>query len=90
MATYPTEEGKVLILAQEMSTGLKNNSNIYPAPPVNPLDLDDALAAYVSARDAVTAAYSAAEQATATKHAALEALNDKINLSEASHQTFES
>jgi len=78
MATYPTEEAKILILAQEMSSGLKANSNIYPAPPINVLDLDEALTAYVNARDAATAAYSAAERATATKQQALSTLNDKI------------
>nr|VFJ43429.1 MAG: hypothetical protein BECKFM1743A_GA0114220_1000817 [Candidatus Kentron sp. FM]VFJ43869.1 MAG: hypothetical protein BECKFM1743C_GA0114222_1000419 [Candidatus Kentron sp. FM]VFK05757.1 MAG: hypothetical protein BECKFM1743B_GA0114221_1000412 [Candidatus Kentron sp. FM] len=80
MATYPTEEAKILILAQEMSSGLEANSDIYPEPPVDIPGLDEALTAYIAARDAAVAAHSAAEQATATKRQALSTLNDRIKL----------
>nr|VFK25091.1 MAG: hypothetical protein BECKMB1821G_GA0114241_101134 [Candidatus Kentron sp. MB]VFK29850.1 MAG: hypothetical protein BECKMB1821I_GA0114274_101224 [Candidatus Kentron sp. MB]VFK74966.1 MAG: hypothetical protein BECKMB1821H_GA0114242_101324 [Candidatus Kentron sp. MB] len=80
MATYPIEEGKILILGQEMSSGLKANQEIFPTPPVDTKKLDAALDAYVAARDAAAAAQVAAEQATATKQEVLHALSDDIKL----------
>nr|VFK65472.1 MAG: Fibronectin type III domain-containing protein [Candidatus Kentron sp. UNK]VFK72418.1 MAG: Fibronectin type III domain-containing protein [Candidatus Kentron sp. UNK] len=78
MATFPIEENKIFILGQEMSSGLKANSDTFPAPPINPLDLDEALGAYTTKRDAAVAAQSAATQATAEKQATLQTLADKI------------
>nr|VFJ87831.1 MAG: Fibronectin type III domain-containing protein [Candidatus Kentron sp. LFY]VFJ98139.1 MAG: Fibronectin type III domain-containing protein [Candidatus Kentron sp. LFY] len=78
MATFPSEESKIFILGQEMSAGLKANSDIYPAPPVTALALDEALTAYVAKRDAASAAQAAAERATAAKQENLQALADKI------------
>nr|VFJ68663.1 MAG: Fibronectin type III domain-containing protein [Candidatus Kentron sp. FM]VFJ73040.1 MAG: Fibronectin type III domain-containing protein [Candidatus Kentron sp. FM]VFK20240.1 MAG: Fibronectin type III domain-containing protein [Candidatus Kentron sp. FM] len=80
MAQFPLEEGKVFLLGQRVSAGLKVNSDIYPAPPVNPLDLDAALAAYSADKDAAVAAYAAAEQATVRKQATLQALSDQIKM----------
>nr|VFK17093.1 MAG: Fibronectin type III domain-containing protein [Candidatus Kentron sp. LPFa]VFK32244.1 MAG: Fibronectin type III domain-containing protein [Candidatus Kentron sp. LPFa] len=73
MATFPKEEGKIFTFGQKMSSGLKANSDIFPAPPVNPLDLDNALNTYVAKRDAADAA-----QAIVEKQTALQALADKI------------
>nr|VFJ70264.1 MAG: hypothetical protein BECKFM1743C_GA0114222_105502 [Candidatus Kentron sp. FM]VFJ73449.1 MAG: hypothetical protein BECKFM1743A_GA0114220_107192 [Candidatus Kentron sp. FM]VFK10559.1 MAG: hypothetical protein BECKFM1743B_GA0114221_101448 [Candidatus Kentron sp. FM] len=78
MATYPLEEGKIFILGQEMSRGLKANPDLFPTPPMDATTLDEALAAYVSARGEAVAAQATAEQATATKRAALEALSGGI------------
>nr|VFJ68847.1 MAG: Fibronectin type III domain-containing protein [Candidatus Kentron sp. FW] len=78
MATFPKEEGNLFTLGQKMSSGLKANSDIYPAPPVNALDLDAALDAYVAKRDAAFAAQATAAQATDEKQTVLQALADKI------------
>nr|VFK05871.1 MAG: hypothetical protein BECKLPF1236B_GA0070989_100139 [Candidatus Kentron sp. LPFa] len=78
MATFPKEEGKIFTFGQKMSSGLKANSDIFPALPVNPLDLDNALNTYVAKRDAADAAQSTAAQAIVEKQTALQALADKI------------
>nr|VFK00866.1 MAG: hypothetical protein BECKH772B_GA0070898_102092 [Candidatus Kentron sp. H]VFK01401.1 MAG: hypothetical protein BECKH772A_GA0070896_102261 [Candidatus Kentron sp. H]VFK04787.1 MAG: hypothetical protein BECKH772C_GA0070978_102072 [Candidatus Kentron sp. H] len=78
MARFPIEEGKIFLLGQRMSTGLKTNSDIYPAPPINPLDLDEILAAYSADKDAAVAAQSTAERATVKKQASLQTLTDTI------------
>jgi len=57
-----------------MAAGVAANAAIYPAPPVAPADLQTAMGAYITARDAAVAA--AAEQATAAKDEALQALTD--------------
>nr|VFJ56784.1 MAG: hypothetical protein BECKFM1743A_GA0114220_101753 [Candidatus Kentron sp. FM]VFJ56887.1 MAG: hypothetical protein BECKFM1743C_GA0114222_101875 [Candidatus Kentron sp. FM]VFK11500.1 MAG: hypothetical protein BECKFM1743B_GA0114221_101865 [Candidatus Kentron sp. FM] len=80
MATFPVEEGKIFALAQEMSGGLKANPDMYPAPPVDALALDDAMTVYTAAKDAAVAAQSIAEQSTATKQAAVRALADKVKI----------
>nr|VFJ55017.1 MAG: Fibronectin type III domain-containing protein [Candidatus Kentron sp. FM]VFJ75052.1 MAG: Fibronectin type III domain-containing protein [Candidatus Kentron sp. FM]VFK17830.1 MAG: Fibronectin type III domain-containing protein [Candidatus Kentron sp. FM] len=63
-----------------MSAGLKVNSDTYPAPPVNPLDLDEALTTYAADKDAAVAAHAAAKQTTVKKQASLQALSDKIKI----------
>lgn len=78
MATFPKEEANILTLGQEMSAGLKANSETFPAPPVNALDLDAALSDFVAERDAAVAAQSAAVEATDNKQTALQNLSDRI------------
>ncbi|MEA3364702.1 MAG: hypothetical protein U9Q79_03590 [Candidatus Hydrogenedentes bacterium] len=68
----------MIVLAQDMAAGLAANAAVYPAPPVAPADLQAAIGAYVTARDAAVAAVAAAEQATATKNEALQALTDDM------------
>nr|VFJ94662.1 MAG: Fibronectin type III domain-containing protein [Candidatus Kentron sp. H]VFJ94910.1 MAG: Fibronectin type III domain-containing protein [Candidatus Kentron sp. H]VFK01801.1 MAG: Fibronectin type III domain-containing protein [Candidatus Kentron sp. H] len=80
MATFPIEEGKIFILGEEMSAGLKAHPDLYPAPPVTPEDIDEALTAYAASRGAVIATRSAAEQATAAKQAALQTLANKVKM----------
>nr|VFJ95987.1 MAG: Fibronectin type III domain-containing protein [Candidatus Kentron sp. H]VFJ96594.1 MAG: Fibronectin type III domain-containing protein [Candidatus Kentron sp. H]VFK02516.1 MAG: Fibronectin type III domain-containing protein [Candidatus Kentron sp. H] len=78
MATFPLKEAEIFELAYKLSDGLKNNSDIFPAPPINPLDLDEALTAYAAKREAASAAQAVAEQATSDKQAALRGLVDKM------------
>jgi len=78
MAQFPIEEGKIFLLGQRMSAGFKANSHIYASPPINPLDLDEMLSAYVADKDAAVAAQAAAEQATVRKQATIQMLTDKI------------
>nr|VFJ49402.1 MAG: hypothetical protein BECKFM1743A_GA0114220_100713 [Candidatus Kentron sp. FM]VFJ76102.1 MAG: hypothetical protein BECKFM1743C_GA0114222_109101 [Candidatus Kentron sp. FM]VFK10501.1 MAG: hypothetical protein BECKFM1743B_GA0114221_101425 [Candidatus Kentron sp. FM] len=80
MATFPTEEGKIFTLSQNISRGLKENSDIYPSPPIDTLDLDEKITAYENARGAAILAQAAAEQATADKNAALQALTETMKL----------
>ena len=78
MAQFPRTEPQVIVLAQDMAAGLAANAVVYPAPPVAPADLQTAMAAYITARDAAVAAVAAAEQATAAKNEALQALTDDM------------
>jgi len=80
MATFPSEEIKIIKLGLDMSSGLKANASLYPAPPVDPVTLDEALATCATLRETAVAAQSAAEQATAAKQAGVQALADKIRL----------
>ena len=78
MAQFPRTEPQVIVLAQDMAAGLAANAAVYPAPPVAPADLQTAMAAYITARDAAVAAAAAAEQATAAKNEALQTLTDDM------------
>ena len=78
MATFPLREADVVILADEMITGLANNPLVYPAPPVTATDLTTAKTDCVAAISAVVAAKAAAEAAVDAKDAALETLVDAM------------
>ncbi|MCK5225913.1 MAG: fibronectin type III domain-containing protein [Planctomycetes bacterium] len=78
MARFPRTEPEIAALAEAMITGLTDNSAIYPAPPIAPLDLTTAKNAYIIALNAAIAAAAAAEAATATKDDALEELIDAM------------
>ncbi|MGV8041068.1 MAG: fibronectin type III domain-containing protein [Thermoanaerobaculaceae bacterium] len=78
MARFPLKEAEIVTLASDMAAGLAANAATFPAPPVAPTDLQTAIGAYVTARDAAVAAVAAAEQATATKNEALQALTDDM------------
>jgi hypothetical protein len=78
MAQFPRTEPQVIVLAQDMAAGLAANAAVYPAPPVAPADLQTAMGAYITARDAAVAAAAAAEQTTAAKNEALQALTDDM------------
>ena len=78
MAQFPRTEPQVIVPAQDMAAGLAANAAVYSAPPVAPADLQTAMAAYITARDAAVAAAAAAEQATAAKNEALQALTDDM------------
>nr|VFK00140.1 MAG: Fibronectin type III domain-containing protein [Candidatus Kentron sp. LFY] len=79
---FPTVEASVLTLGQEMSVGLSENTDIYPAPPVEVAALDASISEYEEARDAMIALQAEAKEAHDKKEAKLEALkrNIKTNL----------
>ncbi len=78
MARFPLKEAEILALANDMQAGLAANAAVFPAPPVAPADLQTAMGAYITARDAAIAATAAAEQTTASKDEALQALADDM------------
>ena len=47
---FPRTEGDVLILANEMASGLGAQAAVYPAPPVAPLALTDLVTTLNDAR----------------------------------------
>ena len=74
MATFPTTEASIVELAGTMETGLLDNVDIYPNPPVMPVDLDILQTAFDTAKNAAVAATAAAEAAVVAKNDALAAL----------------
>ena len=78
MASFPIKEADIIVLAQDLLSGLNANSGTYPAPPVTVANLQARMSDYITTRDAATAAAAAAQQATAAKTAALNALADDM------------
>ena len=71
MATFPKSEGNVVILANEMASGFTASEQVYPEPPIEPIDLNLLNNTLKNAQDALVAAEAAAEQATQTKNTAM-------------------
>nr|VFJ86365.1 MAG: Fibronectin type III domain-containing protein [Candidatus Kentron sp. H]VFJ88191.1 MAG: Fibronectin type III domain-containing protein [Candidatus Kentron sp. H]VFJ95416.1 MAG: Fibronectin type III domain-containing protein [Candidatus Kentron sp. H] len=80
MATFPIEESKLFKLAEDVSSGLKTHPDLYPSPPVDPVALDETIAAYKAAKDASITAHSAAEQSTTVKKEAMHALAEQVKI----------
>lgn len=81
MARFPKSEPEIVSLAQTLISGLKTNVETYPAPPVDPVELDVKLQTYLQARDEAVTAQAAAQQAIAEKNDALNELVDDMKSS---------
>nr|VFJ89699.1 MAG: Fibronectin type III domain-containing protein [Candidatus Kentron sp. LFY] len=75
---FPTSEANVLTLGQEMSAGLGDHADVYPAPPVDVAALNAAIAEYEEARDAMVESQARAKQDHDRKDNRLSALVEKI------------
>nr|VFJ59334.1 MAG: Fibronectin type III domain-containing protein [Candidatus Kentron sp. DK] len=84
---FPEDEEGVVELGHKMSAGLKANADIFPAPPVSPLELDEALTTHAARQEAAVAAQSALAQVLEAKNDSLESVADRIrnNLRYAEH-----
>jgi hypothetical protein len=71
---FPTKEGDVIILANEIANGLTAGSATYPAPPVESTDLNMFNNTFKNAQNAMAAAQAAVKQAADTKLIALQNL----------------
>jgi len=71
---FPNKEGDVIILANEMTSGLTTSTQVYPAPPIEPTDLNMLSNTFKNAQNALTAAQAAVAQAAETKLIALGSL----------------
>jgi len=80
MSNFPRAETKIQSLANEMVTGLKKHTDLFPAPPVDAAALETALAAYRKAVDEAIDLQAEAEHAVAIKDDALHALMDDMKL----------
>jgi hypothetical protein len=84
MARFPIKESEILVLAQEMATGLTANAAVFPSPPVVPNapppvpSLTFMTSSYTTARNAAMAAAATAEEATTTKDEVLQTLVDAM------------
>ena len=78
MARFPTREGDIKTLAQNIATGLTDSAAIYPAPPVTVVALQAALDSFITLSDEAVAARAAAEVVSAAKNASLKELTDAM------------
>ena len=78
MSVFPTKENDVVVLAQEMKSGLTANPLVYPEPPVATLDLTSLITGLTNAQNALVAAQAAAEASVQAKLDALEALTEAM------------
>lgn len=67
-----------MALAREMATGLQDNPQIYPAPPVAPEAIKEAVDAFIQADGESVQAHALALAATTAKKAALADLKSKM------------
>jgi hypothetical protein len=89
MARFPIRESEVARLAKLVAQGLSTSPDDFPAPPVSPERLLEALDGYQAARAEAIAANAEAVMKTAAKVKALKALKDlvKANLRYAENHT---
>nr|VFJ48584.1 MAG: hypothetical protein BECKFM1743C_GA0114222_100617 [Candidatus Kentron sp. FM] len=78
MATFPKTEEGIIALANDVAGGLQTHSDIFPAPPVDALTLENSITAYASARDAAVSALAASKQATDDKKRALDQMKGEL------------
>ncbi len=78
MARFPKSESEIIALAQSLVAGLKTGTDIYPTPPIDPVELDVRIQTFLQARDEATATQVAAQQAIAGKNEALDELIDDM------------
>lgn len=73
---YPTREAEILRLANDIAAGLAAHTEVFPAAPVSPDELEQALAAHDANREAAIEARAAAVQSTADKEGSLAQIQD--------------
>nr|VFK10985.1 MAG: Fibronectin type III domain-containing protein [Candidatus Kentron sp. LPFa] len=79
---FPNAEAEIQALAQAMSAGFRDNSELYPAPSVALADFDAMISAYTEAKEAAIVARAQAKRAVEAKDNTLARLVDgmKTNL----------
>ena len=78
MAKFPRNESDIVDLARRVVAGLRDNSDDFPEPPVDPAELRAVLEEYVEARAAAVAAAVAANERYAAKAAVLQNMIDLV------------
>jgi hypothetical protein len=78
VAKFPSRELEITRLAEDVAKGLRANGDAFPAPPVSPEAIDQALEDYNTARDAAIAASAHAADGTKAKEKALDALAELV------------
>jgi len=73
---YPSREAEILRLANDIAAGLAAHTEAFPAAPVSPEELEQALAAHDANREAAIQARAAAAQSTAEKDGSLTKIQD--------------
>jgi len=78
MSRIPVKEADLLFLAEEMMSGLKSGTGIFPAPPVTAEELEIQINHFMQNHDNVTAAKAAYEAAVASKNTAYETVDKSV------------
>ncbi|MBT8420178.1 MAG: fibronectin type III domain-containing protein [Gammaproteobacteria bacterium] len=78
MAAFPTKESDILALGEKIVAGLRDNTDVYPAPPVTTEDLTGKLDSYLATKNAELAAQSAWEEAVSAKRTMLQAFSEAM------------
>jgi len=78
MARFPKKEAEIVVLAEQLWSGLAANRPIYQNPPIHPLFLRFKVLIFKNRRGAAIAAQAAEEGATAIKNEALEDLIEAL------------
>jgi hypothetical protein len=73
---YPSREADLLRLANDIAAGLAAHTDVFPAPPVSPEELQQALTEHDGNREAAIQARAAAALSTAAKDASLAKIED--------------
>lgn len=68
---FPERELEIIRLAEDVSTGLLARREDFPAPPAQPDEIDNAVAAYHEARETAKTASATAARSFAAKEQAL-------------------
>ena len=74
MPRFPKRQAEIVVLANQLISGLLQNNSIWPTPPVNPFMLSGRRNFYISIKNNAIAAKAAAEQAKSDKDDALDEL----------------
>jgi len=73
---YPSREADILRLANDIAAGLAAHTEVFPAPPIAPEELEQALSEHDANREAAIQARAQAAQSTATKDGSLAKIQD--------------
>ena len=71
---FPNRELAIVQLGADMARGMTAHADVFPAPPASAESIDEALAAYHTARESSLTAQATAQAGSAAKKEALEAL----------------
>ncbi len=80
MASFPTSDVDLAVLARRVAAGLSQHVAIYPVPPVPSAELEDAVASLVNATERENAARRNLEAANTARQHAAEVLKEKTKL----------
>ena len=78
MATFPTRESDIVVLAQAIIQGLTTQTGTFTKPPFSAEELQAELSAFFGLRDALTALQAQATEATTAKQGGLSTLTDTM------------
>ncbi len=78
MATFPTRESDIIVLAQSIIQGLATQAESFPKSPLSSQEVQAQLGAFLGFRDALTALQGQVAEATTAKQDGLAALTDSM------------